>query len=259
MNTKLFAHLGLIDTHVHLDTISPVEPSIARAKAVGIKGIVAVGLNRLSNMRVLELAALFPEMVFPAIGYHPWFIVEDDMEEALGFIDENLNACTALGEVGLDYKVKVEKSVQIAVFKEVLDLARKHQKPVNIHCRYAFEKTLAMVLDAGGSKAVFHWYSGPLDILDKIIGSGFFISATPALSYSQPHRAAIERAPLSRILVETDAPEKYQGIVSEPATLIETIEHLSRIKNMPMAETAQITAANAASFYAIQKDENDFS
>jgi TatD DNase family protein len=116
-----------------------------------------------------------------------------------------------------------------------------------------------MVLAAGISNAVFHWYSGPPNILDKIISNGFFISATPALAYSLPHREAVERAPLSHILVETDAPEKYQGKVSEPAMLIETIEYLSRIKNMPPLEAGCITAANALSFYGLQKDGNDFS
>lgn len=255
MSIKSFSKIALIDTHVHLDAISPVEPALARAKAAGIQGIVAVGINRLSNIRILELAGRFSEMVFPAVGYHPWFIVEEEIKDTVRFIDEHLNACIALGEVGLDYKVKAPKPVQISVFKQVLDLARKYQKPVNIHSRYSFERTLAMVLDAGISKAVFHWYSGPADVLDKIIANGFFISATPALSYSEPHRAAIERAPLNRILVETDAPEKYQGIASEPATLVETLTQLSRIKKIPVAEAALITAANAGSFYEIKKEQ----
>jgi TatD DNase family protein len=255
MNQDSFSNMKLIDTHVHLDAVSPVEPALIRAKGAGIEGIVAVGIHRQSDIRILELARQFPDMVFPAIGYHPWFIDEPDIDDALRFIDEHLPGCIGLGEVGLDYKAKTPKTLQKSVFKETLSLARKHGKPVNIHARYAFERTLAMVLEAGVSRAVFHWYSGPVDVLDNILHNGFFISATPALSYSEVHRAAIERAPINRILIETDAPEIYQGVVSEPATLIETLTHLSRIKNLPLAETAHITTANARFFYGIDMDE----
>jgi TatD DNase family protein len=255
MNQNSFSNMGLIDTHVHLDAVSPVEPALIRAKDAGIKGVVAVGIHLSSNIRILELAKWFPDMVFPAIGYHPWFIDEPDIDATLRFIDEHLPGSIALGEVGLDYKVKTPKVLQKTVFKETLNLARKHAKPVNIHARYAFDRTLEMVRKAGVSKAVFHWYSGPEDILDDLLDNGFFISATPALSYSQAHCAAVKRAPINRILVETDAPETYQGVVSEPATLIETLRHLSRIKNLPVEQVARITAANARFFYGIDMDE----
>jgi TatD DNase family protein len=60
------------------------------------------------------------------------------------------------------------------------------------------------------SKPRFHWYSGPLEVLEEILADGYFISATPALAYSPPHQAAVQAAPLSRILIETDAPVEYQ-------------------------------------------------
>ncbi|MFZ0612691.1 MAG: TatD family hydrolase [Desulfobacterales bacterium] len=74
------------------------------------------------------------------------------------------------------------------------------------------------------------WYSGPLDILEKIMADGYYISCTPALKISSCHRDAIRHDPLERILIKTDCPVAHQGKVSEPADQLATLTHLSRLK-----------------------------
>jgi TatD DNase family protein len=246
--------LNLIDAHVHLDMIRPVEPAIANARAAGISVIVAVGMDIFSNRKTLELSRQFPGMVYPALGYHPWNIKEEEIDKTLAFLDEHLKNAVALGEVGLDYKVKVKKEVQHRVFESVLDLAEKYGTPVNVHSRYSYERTHAMVTAAHIPKAVFHWYSGPMEVLDKIIADGYCVSATPALAYSYHHREAMIRAPLSNILIETDAPVEFNGKPSEPATLVETLHELARLKEMPVSEIAQITSENSRKFYALKEE-----
>jgi TatD DNase family protein len=108
-----------------------------------------------------------------------------------------------------------------------------------------------MVAVSGVEKVVFHWYSGPLDILDHILADGFWVSATPALAYSLPHRAVIAKAPLERILIETDAPVKYRDKVSEPADLRITLRELSHLKNVPQDRLASVTTENAKRFFGI--------
>ena len=56
---------------------------------------------------------------------------------------------------------------------------------------------------------------------------------------------------VDQILVETDTPVAYQGKVSEPAHLLKTLSELSRIKNIPIAELARITTANAKCFFSM--------
>ena len=109
----------MIDTHAHLNEIEDVHRAILRAKDAGIKGIVAVGMDLLSNQRTLDLASQFPEMVHPAIGYHPWSISQDTMDENIQFIEKNLGSCIALGEVGIDYKTKVKKPLQWEIFSRI--------------------------------------------------------------------------------------------------------------------------------------------
>jgi len=242
---------GLIDGHVHLSEMDHPEKAVENALKAGVKRMIAVAMDLDSCRKTLALADRFPDTVLPAIGYHPWSIKAEAVEETLIFITQNIHRCVALGEVGLDYKVKVKKKLQKAVFSKLLTLAVQANKPVIIHSRFSYQRTYEMTAEAGVEKAVFHWYSGPVDILDKIIARGFFVSATPALAYSFHHQAAMTRAPVDRILIETDAPVQYDDRLSEPADLHETLFHLSRIKKIPEDNLARMVTKNAEKFFGL--------
>ena len=242
---------GLIDGHVHLSDIEHPERAVENAVRAGVKRMVAVAMNLDSCRKTLALADRFPDTVLPAIGYHPWSIKAEDVENTLIFITQNIHRCVAMGEVGLDYKVKVKKKLQKAVFSKLLNLSVKYNKPVIIHSRFSHQRTYEMAVNAGVAKAVFHWYSGPVDILENIIASGYHVSATPALAYSPQHQAAMERAPVERILIETDAPVQYGDRFSEPADLKETLFHLSMIKEITEGELAEIVTKNAERFFGL--------
>ena len=197
--------MGPIDTHVHLDWLPDPAAALDRAAMAGLGQVVAVGVDLASNRRIIELAAERPDLVRPALGLHPWHVRAEDLEETLDFINRQLEAATALGEVGLDYKIKVDRDLQRRALAGTLEIAGRLGKPVLLHSRYSHERCLALLAEFGIKRAVFHWYSGPLDMLDRVLDAGFHISATPSAATSQPHRAALAHAPLERILVETDA------------------------------------------------------
>lgn len=241
----------LIDGHAHLNEFEDIKGVIERARAKGVAQIVAVGMDIASNQRTLALAQEYPDIVYPAIGYHPWSIQADDIDTTLAYLERYLARCIAMGEIGLDYKVKFKKPVQREVFARVLDLAHRHRKPVIVHARYSHRRCHRMVADAGIEKAVFHWFSGPLEVLDRILADGYWVSCTPALAYSPAHQAAISKAPLNRILVETDCPVQYSGKASEPAHLLDTLAHLGRLKGLPLETVARATIANTEEFFGI--------
>jgi TatD DNase family protein len=112
----------------------------------------------------------------------------------------------------------------------------------------------------GIERAVFHWYSGPLNVLKRILDRGYFISATPAAGYSDRHRQALKEAPLRQILLETDAPEKYQGKISEPKDLILSWQAVSELKNKNEGEVAATVWENSLRFFGFDpgKDSADF-
>lgn len=242
----------MIDGHAHLNEIEKIDEALDRARDAGVEAVLAVGMDLQSNAATLSLADRCPGFVLPAVGYHPWSIQAGQVEANLGFIRRNIHRCTALGEVGLDYGAKAKKPLQRDVFEKLLGIANAADRPVIIHCRYSHARALAMVLEARVARAVFHWYSGPLDVLEGILAGGHCVSATPALTRSPAHRAAMEAAPIDRILVETDCPVAYNGKPSEPADLTITLRELARMKGLSFEETARITEANFRRFYQLE-------
>lgn len=243
--------ISLIDTHVHLDELDDLSKIFEEAKEAGVKGMIAVGSDVESNKKILEISKLYPQYIYPAIGYHPWNIKDEEVEETLFFIRSHVNECVALGEIGLDYKIKVKKEVQQRVFEELLNIASQFDKPIIAHCRYSHQQTLKMMMDKKIRRAIFHWYSGPLDLLEEILAEGYFISATPALVYSPPHQEAIKKAPLERILLETDSPVSYQGMKSRPKDVTITLEQVGILKGLDLSIVSKQTTINASQFFKI--------
>ncbi len=240
-----------IDAHVHLDQISDPEGAVQEARKAGLAGMVAVGMNLRSNEKILAYSRQYPGFVFPALGYHPWDITVSGIRENLNYLREHLDQAVALGEIGLDYQVSVSKELQLLVFNDLLELAWEKKKPVIIHCRRSHGEAFQMIRKQGLGKAVFHWYSGPLEILKELLLSGYYISATPALAYSPKHQEAVAAAPLKQILIETDSPVTYQGEVSAPAKVFRTLTELARIKGIEIEEGALKTAQNARNFFGL--------
>ena len=236
---------AVIDTHAHLDELPDVRVSIKEAQEGGVLAIVGVGQDISSNQKTLEMAGQYPGFVFPAIGYHPWRLNPDHDDETLAYIETNLKHCVALGEVGLDYKARTKKKLQKALFQELLAIAKRHDKPVIVHCRYSHETAYRMVKEAGIEKAIFHWYSGPLDLIPLIADNGYYMSATPALLYNPYHARAITAVPLSSLLLETDTPVKYRDLVARPVHVQVTLQEVAQLKGVPAGEIAAQTTRNA--------------
>jgi TatD DNase family protein len=235
----------VIDSHAHLDELPDPRGEIEKAREGGVVGIVAVGQDMASNQKTLEIASRNPEIVFPAVGYHPWRLNPDDDDKTLAQIDARLPHCVALGEVGLDYKAKTKKKVQKAMFLRILAMAQKHDKPVIVHCRYSHKTAYEMIKEAGLRMAVFHWYSGPLELIPRIAASGYYMSACPALLYNPYHEKAIAAVPLSNLLLETDTPVQYQKLVSRPVHVQVTLKEAARVKGISAEEIAAKTTENA--------------
>lgn len=245
----------LIDGHAHLNELDDPGAALAEARDAGVGAIIAVGMDIRSNQAILALAASHPTFVYPAIGYHPWEIRGEEIEETLAFLEGHLPRCVALGEVGLDYRARVKKDRQREVFEKIIALAVRSDKPMILHCRYSHTRVLAMIREGGVRKALFHWYTGSLELLDSILAEGYFISATPALQYSEPHQAAVRHAPLERILIETDCPVEYGGNKSRPCDVLTTARALAGIRGVSLEDVAKVTSRTTIDFYGLPFDE----
>lgn len=247
----------LIDTHAHLSDLEDVDGVVRRAKQAGVDAIMAVSANLNTCVATLRWADALPGYVFPALGIHPTEWAEDDVPATLRFIEEHLERSVAVGEIGLDYwdrnarKSEEVRGRQREIYTEQLRMADEHGKPASVHGRGSWRDALDMARTHGPDRIVFHWYSGPLDILDELLDSGYVISATPAAEFSKDHRAALNKAPIERILIETDSPVSYHGTPAEPADLLRTLKSLAELKGVSEEEVARATRLNAERFFRI--------
>jgi len=250
----------LIDTHAHLDGIEDIDSALSRAKEVGVTTIVAPGVDLASNKKNLAIKQKFLDMdIRLAFGIHPGTIKPDEIDATIDFIKKNKDEIVAVGEIGLDYwyrwvrKNDEKKDEQRKVFRLQLELAKEFDLPVIIHSRGAWKECLELVKDVGVNRGVFHWYSGPVDVLKEILDNGFFISATPALAYSQQLQEAIAFAPIEQTLIETDSPVFFQvdekGFKAGPKDVFKTLEFYSCLKRIESQKAADILNSNAKKIF----------
>ncbi len=253
--------MPIIDTHAHLDQLTDMNGVLQRADAAGVSDIVAVSVDLASMRKTADIAAACARpRIHPAFGVHPGMIKAKESAEAQAFMRAHLSQAVAVGETGLDYwykqarKDEAERDQQKASFLVHLDLANEFDLPIIIHSRGAWGDCLAMTKAARVRRALFHWYSGPLDILDGILEAGYYVSTSPSVAYSPQSREAMAHAPLERILVETDSPVRYNGpepFDAEPKDVLRTWAALSRLKNGDEAIVLEIVNTNAKTFFKI--------
>lgn len=253
--------ITLIDAHAHLDEIKDIPTAIQDAVSVGVIAIITAGIGYDSNKKALEISRKYEKTVHPVLGLHPWQlgqISEDEVELSFQQVEKNIEKIVAIGEIGLDYHKKVRalvgKKKQQAILRRFLELAVKYEKPVVIHSRYAWKDALLLTVQAQVKKVLFHWYTGPSSILRDIINRNYFISATPAVEYHAEHRRAVKEIPLSRLLLETDAPVVYgreSRYISEPKDVLRSLVAISKIRGIPETAVAEQTTQNAHHFFGV--------
>jgi TatD DNase family protein len=233
----------MIDTHAHMEDFENPRETLNRAFAAGVEAVAAVGMNAASSQNALDLAGEEPR-VWPAVGLHPWEVKPKAWKREVTFVENHLDQASALGEVGLDYKIRTPRALQREALAAQLALAAERDLFALVHCRFSELRTLDMLADAG-VRGVFHWFTGPLQTLKLVLDQGHYISATPSVATSPRHREAVAACPLDSLLLETDSPVPHGGRPSEPARVVESCQMVAELKGIDPAEAARVTSANA--------------
>jgi TatD DNase family protein len=251
---------SIIDSHVHLSSLSDVAAAIERSRAAGVDAIISMGGELDSSKKSIRLSYEYPDYVYPCIGVHPSEALNVDPPDMFAFIGLNAEKVYAIGEIGLDYsysfaKPKEVRERQRLIYEGLLSIAGIHGLPVSVHSRSAYRDALTILRKYESVQAVFHWYDGPLDVLRELLDYGYYVSATPAVEYSKGHRAALLRAPLERILVETDSPVflRNLGRQSEPADVLITVKGLAELKEQSFEEVMRVSTLNTETLFRLDR------
>lgn len=203
-----------------------------------------------SSSRTVELARKFSYLV-PCAGLHPWSLRGVDLGGQLRELEKLVasGAVKCIGEIGLDLAFVPDTfELQLTVFRLLLQIAKDYDLPVNLHTAKAWRQVLEEVARFGIKRALFHWYTGPLDVLSEIVARGYLISINPTIKISEKHRNIAKRVPLSSITFESDGPYEYRGLNLTPAMIPELVAMVAEERGVRIDELVEISRENLIRF-----------
>lgn len=251
------SELDLVDSHCHLDfpdLISETEAIIARAKAAGVNRMVTICTRLRNEPKVRALSEAHAEVFYTA-GTHPM----SAHEEPLVTVDDLVALArhpkfVGIGETGLDYHYTADsKAIQQTSLRLHIEAAQETGLPLIIHARDADEDMEAILSEGMKQKqftCVMHCFSSGPRLAEAALEMGFTlsISGIAAFPKSQDLRDIFARAPLDRLILETDspylAPPPYRGKRNEPAYVAHTARALAPVFGLSLEAFAAQTTAN---------------
>ena len=253
----------MIDTHTHLyseEFDKDRAEMIARAKAAGVTRCFIPAIDSSYTERMFQLKNEYPDYVFLMNGLHPCNVKENYKEELTHV--ENLmptHSFCAIGEIGIDlYWDKTFLKEQQEAFAWQIQLAKKHQLPIVIHCREAFEEVFEVLESEKGDDlfGIFHCFSGTEAQAHRAIGYGLHLGIGGVVTFKTGNiDKFLRNIDLQHIVLETDspylAPVPYRGKRNESAYIVQVADKLSDIYELPVDEIKRITTENATKIFKI--------
>lgn len=259
--------IPIFDTHTH-DYFDQFDED--RSKMMhddflnGVVGKVQIGCDLDSTKKALNLAHQY-ENTWCTLGIHPCE-GEDNFEKKdhvfLAFEElyqNNAEKIVAIGETGFDFFHNDSPQMrehQGILFEQHLFFARSKSLPVIVHTRNARNETLdffndraSLVRQVGG---VIHCFCEDSEFAKTVTEQyGFFLGIGGTATYKKNDgiRKAIENTKIDFLVTETDspylAPQSKRGQRNQSKNIVEIVEIIAEIKNIPLQECSEILVKNA--------------
>lgn len=194
----------MIDTHCHFDMMPQPEAYISQKEQASD---IVIGMTILpSHFQLGQPYLKGFKYIRLALGLHPLLAAESKKEVPL--FKRLIDQTSYIGEIGLDFSKEgnTTKDEQVAVLRDLLSAIRGKKKIVSVHSRKAEKELLALLCEYEIKNVIFHWYSGPVDLIPAILAQGYYFSVNEAMCRSRNGQIIIAEIPKDRILTETDAP-----------------------------------------------------
>lgn len=253
----------IVDSHCHLDFPDfdgEHDALIQRAAQAGVARMVTI-CTKLRNVGQVQTLAEKHDPVFFAAGTHPMSAAEEPLAKV-----EDLVALArhpkfvGIGETGLDYFYTADSAdIQRESLRIHIEAARQTDLPLIIHARAADDDVARILTDehrAGPFSCVMHCFSSGPELAQAALDLGFYLSMSGIATFpkSQALREIFTKAPVDRILVETDspylAPPPHRGKRNEPAFSALTAAVGAEVFALSYAAFAAQTTANFDRLFA---------
>ncbi len=266
----LSANVWLVNVGAQKST-SERTVKIADKYPVGVYAVV--GLHPIHLVQDVTESATFEGETYE-------FTTKQEIFDYHGYLElaKSSAKVVGLGETGLDYyyfdqftpeQIAQAKEVQQEVFGQFIKMSRELSLPLVLHFRgtkedkfIAYQDAIAImeqsVVAAGPLRGVVHGFTGSLRQAERFMELGFYIGHNGIITFKKKVewiQEIVKVMPLSRILVETDAPfltpEPYRGQRNEPAYVRLVAQKVAELKGLPLEEVAEATTANARKLFNI--------
>jgi TatD DNase family protein len=254
-----------VDTHTHLqlsDFDSDRAMVIGNAKKADVRLMIVPGVDSRTSHDAVHWATLHEGVIFAAVGFHPYEAQQHiDLTLLETLIADHPKKIVAIGECGLDYHLykgeaaTSKKNNQKELFRAQLAIANKHNLPVIMHCRDAFEDFFDVIDSVGPISGVIHCFSGGLQEVRIAQQKGLYVGVDGNVTYSKPLSATVTNIPLSMLMLETDAPYltpiPHRGTRNEPKYIPLIANHIAQLQTITPNQVEQQTTINAQKLFAI--------
>lgn len=253
----------LTDTHTHLYSEAfdaDRDAMMQRAFDANIKRFFIPAIDSGYTQAMYDLEAQYPDRVFLMMGLHPTS-VKESYEEELAHVKAQFEKRSfyAVGEIGIDlYWDKSTLEIQKKAFKRQIQLAKKFQLPIVIHCREAFNEifdVLETELD-DDLFGIFHCFTGTEEQARRAIGFNMKLGIGGVVTFKNGKiDQFLNRIDLDHIVLETDSPYlspvPFRGKRNESSYLSLICKKVAEVYGRSEEEIATITTQNSKKVFGI--------
>lgn len=221
-----------IDAHNHLDFYND---NIDRAiKDINENKIITLANSMdINSYNLNKKYSKKSKFIIPTFGIHPNSVgsFKGKLKELIPYIEES----KLIGEIGLDFLWVEDRTLdekQREIYYFILEESAKRNKYISIHTKNAEEEVYNSLKKLEYNKVIIHWYSGPLEILEKFIELGCYFTISVDIGYSKVTEEVLKRIPLDKLLSETDGPtalEWVNGVYGYPSEVKRVVDDISKL------------------------------
>jgi TatD DNase family protein len=253
----------LTDTHTHLyseEFDQDRNQVIQKAIDAGVSRFFIPSIDSSYTSKMYDLERQFPKNIFLMMGLHPTYVKENYLEE-LAHVEAELEKSKfyAIGEIGIDlFWDKTFLKQQQHAFKYQIQLAKKYNLGINIHCRDAFDEVFEVLESENDKKlfGIFHCFTGSLEQAQRAISLGLKLGIGGVSTFKNGKiDQFLKQIDLRYIVLETDspylAPVPFRGKRNESSYTLLVAQKLAEIYNVSVEEIAKITTENSKAVFGI--------
>jgi TatD DNase family protein len=253
----------LTDTHTHLyseEFDKDRTTMIQHAMDIGVSRFFIPSIDSNYTQKMYDLEAQFPNNIFLMMGLHPTYVKENYLEELAHVATElSKKKFYAVGEIGIDlFWDKTFLKQQQYAFQYQIQLAKKHNLGINIHCRDAFNEVFEVLESEKATDlfGIFHCFTGDFQQAQRAIDLNMKLGIGGVVTFKNGKIDQFLRdIDLKNIVLETDspylAPVPFRGKRNESGYVKLVAQKVAEIYQLPIEEIAQITTENSKAIFRI--------